>query len=122
MICDNDEAGKGFAKKILNCGLKDGKPDELIRLLPGEGVDLEMFLINNGFAQEYKQILDKRGVRLAKCQGQAGFEDEMVLKIRENKIGYAIALIDRLRVTPADKSRVPEFLKTVIEDIIAKAR
>jgi hypothetical protein len=95
----------------MNCGLKNEEANELIRLLPGEGVDLEMFLINNGFAQEYGQILDEHGVQLTKCQGQAGFEDEMVTKIRGDKTGYAIALIERLQANQADKSRVPEFFK-----------
>jgi hypothetical protein len=32
-----------------------------------------------------------------------------------------MALIEKLRAAGADKSRVPEFLATVIKDIIAKA-
>jgi hypothetical protein len=40
---------------------------------------------------------------------------------RSDKTGYAIALIEKLQATSSDASKVPQFLQTVIEDVIAKA-
>ena len=50
-----------------------------------------------------------------------GFEDELASKVKRDKTGYARALIEKLRDIAADASRVPQFLKTALEDIITKA-
>jgi len=121
MICDNDGAGKNFTKEVKNRGLTDEELNELVRPLPEEGMDLELFLVKKGFSQEYLQILKDRNIKLTKREDEDGFEDEIASKIRNDKTGYAIALIEKLREAGADKSRVPEFLATVIEGIIAKA-
>jgi putative ATP-dependent endonuclease of OLD family len=121
MIFDNDDAGKDFAKQVENRGLTGEKLNELVRPLPEEGMDLEMFLVENGFAQEYTQILAERNVSLTHKEGEVGFKDEIASKIRGDKTGYTIALIEKLRTSGADKSRVPPFLEAAIKDIIAKA-
>ncbi|MFC1713301.1 ATP-dependent endonuclease [Candidatus Poribacteria bacterium] len=121
MVCDNDDAGRAFIEQVENRGLTDPETEELIRPFIGEGVDLETFLVRNGFAREYAQILNEQNVRLTKRQGETGFDDEIVSKIKRDKTGYTIALIEKLRAAGADKSRVPEFFGTIIEDIIAKA-
>jgi len=121
MVCDNDDEGKKFIKQVKDRGLADEEINALVRPLPGDGVDLEMFLVKNWFTQEYIQILAERNVRLSKKEGELGFEDEIVSKLQTDKTGYAIALIEKLRAVFADKSRVPQFLETAIKDIIAKA-
>jgi len=121
MVCDNDDGGKEFVNQVRSRGLTDEAINALVRPLPGEDVDLEMFLVKNGFSQEYVQILAERNVSLTKKKGEVGFEDEIVSKIRKDKTGYTIALIEKLRTAGTDKSRVPEFLGTAIKDIIAKA-
>lgn len=120
MVCDNDDAGKGFMKQVEKRGLTEEEIKELVRPLPGDGVDLEMFLVKNGFAQEYMQILAERNVSLTKKEGDVGFDDELAASIRNDKTGYAIALIEKLRAEGADQSRVPQFLGLAIKDIIAK--
>lgn len=121
MICDNDRAGKEFIKQIQNRGLTDTELHELVRPLPGDGVDLEMFLVKHGFIQEFRQILAERSVSLTKSEGTAGFEDEIAEKIRSDKTGYARALIEKLREISSEASKVPQFLQNLIEDIITKA-
>jgi len=121
MIFDNDDAGKHFAKQVENRGLTGEELNELVRPLPEEGMDLEMFLVENGFALEYTQILAERNVSLTHKEGEVGFKDEIASKIRGDKAGYTIALIEKLRTAGADKSRVAPFLEAAIKDIIAKA-
>jgi len=122
MVCDNDDEGRKFIKQVKDRGLTDEEINELVRLLPGEEVDLEMFLVKNGFAQEYIQIFAERNVSLSKKQSEEGFEDEIASIIRKDKTRYTVALIERLRATGADMSRVPQFLKKAIEDTIFKGR
>jgi putative ATP-dependent endonuclease of OLD family len=57
MICDNDDAGKSYAQRVKDRGLTDDEADELIRLLPGNEMDLELFLVKSGFDSEYMTIL-----------------------------------------------------------------
>ena len=121
MVCDNDDEGQRFIKQVKNRGLTDEAIGELVRPLPGQDVDLEMFLVENGFALEYTQILAERNVSLTHKEGEVGFKDEIASKIRGDKTGYTIALIEKLRTAGADKSRVPPFLEAAIKDIIAKA-
>jgi len=120
MIFDNDAAGKDFIEQVKKRGLTNGEITELARPLPGDGVDLEMFLVKSDFDREYVQILVERNVSLTKKKGDSGFEDELASSIRKDKTGYAIALIEKLRAEGADKSRVPQFLGLAITDIIAK--
>ncbi|MBC8420634.1 MAG: AAA family ATPase [Desulfobacterales bacterium] len=120
MVCDNDAAGKDFVKQVRKRGLTDGEIKELVRPLPGDGVDLEMFLVKSGFDREYVEILLERNVSLTKKMGDAGFEDELAASIRKDKTGYAIALIEKLRAEGADQSRVPQLLGLAVKDIIAK--
>ena len=120
MVCDNDDAGENFVAQIRKRGLTDDEVGELVRLLPGDGVDLEMFLVKNGFADEYVQLLADRKTVLTNQEGDVGFEDELAGKIRTDKTGYVQALIEKLKTEKADQSRIPEFLETVIKDILAK--
>ncbi len=120
MLCDNDQAGKGFINEIKKRGVTDDECQKLARPLPEEGIDLEMFLLKNGFDQEYIQILVDEKVSLNKKQGEDGFEDEIAQQLRKDKTGYTIALIKKLRESGADGARVPEFFAKAINDIVAK--
>ena len=121
MICDNDQGGKDFIRQVQNRGLADADLNQLVRPLPEAGMDWEIFLVKNGFIQEFRQILAERSVILTTNEGTAGFEDELAGKIRSDKTGHAIVLIERLQETSSDASKVPQFLQTLIEDVIAKA-
>jgi len=120
MVCDNDDEGRKFIKQVKDRGLTDGEINELVRPLE-DGFDFELFLVKNGFIQEYIQILTEQRVSLTKKEGDEGFEDEIALMIRKDKTGYANALIEKLRTAGADKSRVPHFFEVAIKDIIKKA-
>lgn len=120
MVCDNDSAGKVFVNQVKKCGLTDGEMKECVRPLE-EGFDCELFLVKNGFIQEYIQILADRKITLTKKKGDEGFEDEITSIIKNDKVGYANALIEKLRTTGADKTRVPKFFEEAIKDIIKKA-
>jgi len=121
MICDNDQGGKDSIRQVQNRGLTALEINQLVRPLPEAGMDWEMFLVKHGFSQECRQILAERSVILTMNEGTAGFEDEIAEKIRADKTGYAIALIEKLPETSPDAAKVPQFLQTVIEDVIAKA-
>ena len=123
MVCDNDSEGEEFIKQVKNRGLSEGECKELIRPLPGEDVNLEKFLVKNGFTEEYRQILEERKVCLTTKEGEAGFEDEIVSLIsakNADKTGYTMTLIEKLRAAGVNESRVPQFLSTAINDIITK--
>ena len=121
MTCDNDEAGINFARQVSNRGVTDPEMEVLVRPLPGEGVDLEMFLLKNGFIQDYIEILDGCGITLTKKQGDEGFEEEVAQELRSDKTGYAHKLVETMRKKNAGRSRIPGFIETLIKDIIAKA-
>jgi putative ATP-dependent endonuclease of the OLD family len=120
MIYDNDSAGRGFAKQVRERGLTQAEFHELVRPLPGD-VDLERFLIGSGFADDYKEMLEEDGVSLTTNEGQAAFRDELVGHISRDKTGYIIRLIGKLRGMGTDGGRVPQFLRTAINDVVARA-
>src|SRR5215510_16277180 len=99
MLCDNDHGGKDSIRQVQNRGLTVPEINQLVRPLPEAGMDWEMFLVKNGFIQECRQILAERNVTLTTNEGTAGFDDELAEKIRADKTGYAIALIEKLHET-----------------------
>ncbi|HWP91522.1 MAG TPA: TOPRIM nucleotidyl transferase/hydrolase domain-containing protein [Thermodesulfobacteriota bacterium] len=121
MICDNDDEGKRFVKQVKDRGLTDKEIKELVRALPEEGADLEIFLVKNGFIKEYIEILSERKVSLTKKPDETGYEEEIASKIRTGKTGYTILLIEKLRAAGSNAARVPEFFAKAINDIIVKA-
>ena len=120
MLCDNDDAGKGFINQVKNRGLTENEIKELVRPLPESGMDLESFLVKNGFAAEYTEIIAEKNIRISKNKCEAGFEDEIASIIRKDKTYYTIKLIEKLREVGANKSKIPQFFKDIINDIIKK--
>ena len=120
MLTDSDNQGKNHIKQVRDRGLTDEEMHDLVRELPIENAGLEMYLCKNGFAQEYIEILEDEGIRLTNKSGDAGFEKEIVEKIDHNKLTYMHALIDKLKVKGADKSRIPKFFEKAIVDIMTK--
>ncbi|MDV2496576.1 MAG: AAA family ATPase [bacterium] len=121
MVCDNDDAGNSYIEEVRSHGLTDEEIGRNVRLLPGDGIDLEMFLVRNGFANEYLEILAEQSVSLNKKEGEEGFEEEIRERISSDKIGYTIALIEKLREKKADESKIPNFFQQIINDVIEKA-
>jgi putative ATP-dependent endonuclease of OLD family len=119
MICDNDDAGNNFVKEISNRELPATELTNRARPLPTPNTDIELFLVKNGFAKEYIEILAGRKVTLAKKQGDAGFDEELAEAIRKDKTGMTMTLIAKLRGGGANQSRVPQFIQTAIKDVIA---
>jgi len=120
MVCDSDNEGLNFIKQVKNRGLTTQECNELVRPLPGNEIKLEKFLVNNGFINDYREILKKKSIQLTANENDAEFEDAIISIISKDKMSYTIALIERLRATGADGSRVPQFFQTVIDDIVAK--
>ena len=121
IVCDNDSGKDAFLKQVKDRGFTDEECSKLFRPLPEENMKLEKFLFHNGFDQEYKKILDERKIHLSNSEGTKEYENELVSLICADKTGHIIALIEELRATGADESRIPAFLSTVINDIIEKA-
>jgi len=121
MVCDSDNAGEFFIQQVKERGLTQEECSDLVRPLPGKDMNLEKYLVSNGFAEEYSQILEERKIPLAIAEDEVGFTDEIVSHISMGrKTSYTNALIEKLRLSGADESRVPEFFSTAINDIIAK--
>ncbi len=59
MVCDNDDAGKGFIDQANNHGPTEAELSKVVKLLPEEGDNLELFLARNGFMEDYITILDE---------------------------------------------------------------
>jgi len=118
LICDNDDELTKIRSKAKSRGLTGAEIDEIVRPLPGEGVNIELFLLQNGFAKDYQEILSERSVTISTNEGEAGFEEEIASKLRKDKRDNAIALIEKLQEEGADESRVPPFIAKAINDII----
>jgi putative ATP-dependent endonuclease of OLD family len=119
MASDGDAAGQGFAKTAAEKCSTRAEADDRVRVLPE--LDLELFLVKNGFAGEYRGILTARGVTFTKPLGGPGAAEEIAERARDRKIECANELVRQLRTSNADASRVPKFLADVIRDILAKA-
>ena len=104
-------------EQIHKRGLSTQEIESLVLKLPGAGVRLEEFLVRNGLAPELRRVLASKGVRLIKQQGEEGCEEEMVEHLRRDKTGYALALVNELRESGADESRVPELFRSLISQI-----
>jgi len=120
MLCDNDDAGRGFINQVKKRGLTEKEIKDLIRPLPEKGMDLEIFLVRNGFIAEYTEIIAEKNIRLSKNKCEVGFEDEIAKIIKEEKTYYTIKLIEKLREEGTNKSKIPQFFKDIINDIISK--
>jgi putative ATP-dependent endonuclease of OLD family len=120
MFCDNDQAGKGYVEEVKKRGFDDGEISEKIRLLPEDGMDLELFLTKNGFERQYEQILRENGKPLTKKTGEDGFMEEIACRVREKKTEYALALIQKMKHLHMDEKNVPALISELINDIISK--
>ena len=47
LSCDNDQAGQGYIETVSKLGLTDAEKKDLLRPLPGTGMDLELFLVQS---------------------------------------------------------------------------
>ena len=119
MVSDSDKAGKDYATTATRKCSDTAEAANRVRTLPN--LDLEQFLVNNGFAAEYHGILAARGVAFTKKLGDPGSNDEIAAHARNRKTECATDLIHTLRASGADAKRVPKFLADAIHDIIAKA-
>ncbi|MBI5251776.1 MAG: AAA family ATPase [Desulfomonile tiedjei] len=121
MVCDNDQKGAEFVEQVRKRGLTESEIEGLVFKLPGEGVKLEEFLLRNGLASELRKVLAEKGVKLVKKQGEQGCEEEMMDHLRRDKTGCALALVNELRDSGADESRVPQLFRSLIRDITQRA-
>jgi putative ATP-dependent endonuclease of the OLD family len=121
MVCDSDAQGQKFFQQVLERGFTAAELADLVRPLPDKNIDIERYLIRNGFLKEYLLILKQRGIKPSTQPGQSGYEDEIIAKIKSDKMQSMIALIDQLKASAADASRVPPFFAKIIQDIITKA-
>jgi putative ATP-dependent endonuclease of OLD family len=121
LLCDNDGEGKNFvisAKKLLP---SQQIADELLRPLPAEDNDLELFLVSNGFVEEFEQILVEKSIAFREERGQPEFLVAVAEQLRKHKIECATELIRKLRESGASGDRVPPFFAKAVQDIVAKA-
>jgi len=118
MLCDNDDQGKNSIKEVKNRGASEAQNATKIRLWPNSCKDLEEFLIKNGFINEYAELIADNGKKLKNKSGDAGYEEEVLKIIHDDKVGYAYGLISKLREKGMEKNRVPSFLTTLINDAV----
>lgn len=120
LICDNDTEGKRFIKQVEDRAVTGLELTKLVRPLPVDGITWERYLFRNGFAQEYMQLAEARGIVMNKNIGDDGFEEELMSHVEKDKTGYASGLVEKLAATGAGPERVPDFLKECIRDVIDK--
>lgn len=117
MFCDNDKAGKDYIKKINEFGYTATQMGDLTNPLPGTNTDLEIFLIKNGFKNEYQEIISDNNITMSTSEGDSGYEAELIDNIKDLKPDHASYLIEKLKKSEADESRVPPFFRDIIEDV-----
>ena len=71
--------------------------------------DLEEFLIQNGFIDEYSELIIGNGTKLKTKSGDARYEEKVLMIIRDDKVSYAYGLIAKLPGKNIPKNRVPEI-------------
>ena len=120
MLSDSDKGGKKHIEDASTRGLTDEEMHLLVRELPIENIDLETYLVKNGFAQEYKEIIEETGYVFKNTMKNEEFEKEIVEKIKPHKFVYMNALIEKLKAAGADQSRIPIFFKDAINDLIGR--
>ncbi len=121
MFCDNDEGGLKFLKQVEGYGITTEEIKKLVLPIPEEKSDLEMFLIKNGFMQDYLEILSKHKISLTIDQTDPEFYNMLASEIKKDKIGYMNELIEKLRENKINSSRIPVFFSNIISDIVSKA-
>ncbi len=121
MVCDSDDAGKQYEQTVKGMGLTAQQLEDCVRLLPVANQDLELFLVKNGFLQDYEEILKRKSITLAAKPGDPGYENEVAEALRKRKTDFANELIRRLRDTGPLPAKVPTFFAEAIKDIVSKA-
>lgn len=119
MLCDNDEQGKNSIKEVTNRGVSEQQSATAIRLWPSSCVDLEEYLIKNGFIVEYAELISGNGKKLKNKPSDAEYEKEVLKIVHDDKVGYAYGLITKLREKDMQEDRVPEFLSALVKDSVA---
>ncbi len=125
MICDNDDAGKNYVEQAQNRGVSNEMLKELVHLLPDEGMELEDYLIDNGFIEEYKEILSEyaRNTQprpeeyiIAELPQNRGKETQQI--ILKNNEEYEIRILKNHQSSEAISRSHPEYSQ-VFRNILA---
>jgi putative ATP-dependent endonuclease of OLD family len=121
MVCDNDPQGKEFVRQVNQRGLTSEESAELVRTLPGEGVVLEKFLVENGFVKEYEEIIRERGINLTSIETDTGYKDELVLHASRHKVEFTNELIKKMNTKSSVCTSVPPLFIETIKNVVEKA-
>gem|GEM_PF-432984 len=121
LICDSDSAGVKYVKSVRKRGITEQEDTDCLRPLPGFGMDLELFLVKNGFIFELVKLLRARGVELTTASGQPGYEEEVAERVRGRKTEFVRDLIGELRAIGATSARVPAFFADAIQFVVKAA-
>ena len=121
MVCDSDDAGKQYEQTVKDKGLTAKEAKDCVRPLPAADQDLELFLVQNGFLQDYEAILAEKGVALTVNPGNSRYEEEVAEALRKRKTDFSNELIRRLRDAESDAKTVPQFFAQAITDVVARA-
>ena len=122
MMCDNDEEGKKYVEQVHAFGFSEGEMKKLTYAIPEENADLELFLSKNGFADEYLEMFAEQNIAIIKQSSDHGYFEELAMQLRKSKTYYCNELINSLNRKQSDKSRVPEFISTVIDSAITMGK
>jgi putative ATP-dependent endonuclease of the OLD family len=110
-LFDGDDAGKGYLKEIENRRFTQTEITARCTLLPQR--DMEAQLVNDGFEQELRVILQ----RLGAADGDTITNDELAERLRGKKMEYSIGLCEELRENPALINKVPQVIKDKITQL-----
>ncbi len=120
MICDTDPAGEGYKTEVKKRGFSDSEIQMRIKSYPESDLDIELFLIRNGFLPEYLELITLRNKTISRSSGDEGYEKEILDIIQNDKTGYMLDLIDLLKRKGMDSSRIPPFFIDPINKITLK--
>ncbi len=122
LLCDDDEAGKKYAKGIADLGYPAAIFPELVRPIPLANADFERFLASSDLLPEIEKVLADHKVVVRTKKGIAGYEEEVAELLRRGKTEYILALVRTLRDAKVKADRVPEYFVNSIKHIIAKTQ
>jgi predicted ATP-dependent endonuclease of OLD family len=120
MVCDNDQGGNDHIENIKKRLFETSELSKRIHQLPSG--DIEAYLVANGFREDLAEIV-KSYTRedLSALPRDGVFDEKLLSLLRSNKGEWPLQLITLLRKTKCKSSRVPNALKTLLDEIVKEA-
>ncbi|MDR3485703.1 MAG: AAA family ATPase [Bradyrhizobium sp.] len=107
-LFDGDNAGLGYVSQIKKRDFDDQEINNRCSVIPNG--DVEQLLVHDGLEQELRTILQRLGVQDVPTMTT----DDVIAKLRRQKVEYASELCSDLRNDPLLLAKVPTILKGAV--------